>query len=339
VSGLSHVDALGRPSDINNPGGFVGDSGTESTSSWFGTKSYIADLFNISEPKWFTPIANATGITFEAINDNGDVVGACDDDGTNARGIFYSGSGSLVDVGPCQLFDINNNRLAVGVDNDGNAISVNLQSTTDPPSFSLARLTLPEPYTTAVARAVNASGTIVGYLGNDEKAFVSYPDGTTLDLNEVLEFTGYTLLDAFDINDSGQIVGTAVSPDGLWAYIATPKASPRMGGLTLGDWATIFGESLGVDAGGFTPYGPIPPWGPEQWNALSVEQQDSLTRFTIAQLSRALTSFEMRAQINLALLLPNSTLGPLQESARDDRQVAEIQSKILDARRRILRLR
>ena len=60
---------------------------------------------------------------------------------------------------------------------------------------------------------INASGQVVGYSeinsGSDIRAFL-YSNGTMTDLNSLIDpACGWTLLDAYAINDSGQIVGTA----------------------------------------------------------------------------------------------------------------------------------
>jgi len=86
------------------------------------------------------------------------------------------------------------------------------------------------------AKAINASGQVVGWstgLG-PEHAFI-YSEGLMTDLNTFLPAnSGWTLLRANAINDSGQIVGYGDSPYGdKRAYLLTPIPEPATLGLML----------------------------------------------------------------------------------------------------------
>ena len=81
------------------------------------------------------------------------------------------------------------------------------------------------------AYGINASGQVVGYSeingGSDIRAFL-YSNGTMTDLNSLIDpACGWTLLDAYAINDSGQIVGTAGNATGqTYAFLLTPTPEP-----------------------------------------------------------------------------------------------------------------
>lgn len=75
---------------------------------------------------------------------------------------------------------------------------------------------------------VNNNGPVVGYSSTAgrcaTRAFLS-ENGSLLDLNNLLSpNTGWTLTDALDINDSGQIVGTGTINGQYHAFLMTPIA-------------------------------------------------------------------------------------------------------------------
>jgi probable HAF family extracellular repeat protein len=79
------------------------------------------------------------------------------------------------------------------------------------------------------ASAINDSGYVVGQslIAGDDRNHAFLYDGTTMrDLNDHLAAgsSGWTLADACDIHNNGQIVGCGYRPDGqLRAYLATPQ--------------------------------------------------------------------------------------------------------------------
>ena len=92
-------------------------------------------------------------------------MGAC---GNN--GFFHphtNTGGSVVDVGPCSLWDINDSRLAVGQDATKTPIYVDLSKTTPeiiklpPPAFGSQQFE-------GTATSVNASGIIVGFASSQK---------------------------------------------------------------------------------------------------------------------------------------------------------------------------
>ena len=78
--------------------------------------------------------------------------------------------------------------------------------------------------------AINNNGQVVGlsYTTNETYRAFLYSDGAMVDLNTLLPSgSGWTLIDAQGINDSGQIVGYGISPLGETnAFLLTPLALP-----------------------------------------------------------------------------------------------------------------
>ena len=95
----------------------------------------------------------------------------------------------------------------------------------------------------SVASGINNAGQVVGRFGNasrtQERAFATI-NGEMTDLNTVIAInSGWLLLDATDINNSGYIVGTGVTPSGrIHAFLLTPVAVP----LPAAVW--LFGSAL-----------------------------------------------------------------------------------------------
>jgi len=238
---IADLRSLGMPSDINNQATVTGtDFSGGPTGGIFGSRAFIYTFFPIPGNQiWLSPLPNSTGIAAEAINDLGDVVGGCDNGaGLYGAGFFYSAlTKKMTAIDSCFLRDINVNRLAVGGSASGQPIMVDLSKA----SPVLQSIPVPEPFVGAVATAVNSSNTIVGFCNSqgfqDSCAFVSYNSPAprswlTFNLNDLLSAsTPYTLVDAMDINEAGQIVGSAVlgpldKITGVYAYVATPFTVP-----------------------------------------------------------------------------------------------------------------
>jgi probable HAF family extracellular repeat protein len=80
--------------------------------------------------------------------------------------------------------------------------------------------------------AINSSGVIVGFsnTGSGSSAAFIYSGGVMVDLNTLLDSsgTGWTLEDANDINDNGQIVGDGINPLGQRdAFLLTLDVVPE----------------------------------------------------------------------------------------------------------------
>lgn len=97
----------------------------------------------------------------------------------------------------------------------------------------------------SVANGINSQDETVGWWsenGYDRRAFI-YKDGSMLDLNTLLdENTGWQLVEAKSINDSGQIVGYGIDPSGIdRGFLLTPVSIPTPSGSLV---LVLFGAFL-----------------------------------------------------------------------------------------------
>jgi probable HAF family extracellular repeat protein len=173
------------------------------------------------------------GINWSAaygVNDSGTVVG----DGQLAsgafRGIIWSPNGSMILLGTLggsssQATDVNNSGEVVGFASvaDGYQHAFTML---DAMMIDLGTLGGGSSY----AYGVNASGEVVGYswLANGDQHAFLYDDGAMLDLNSLIPSnSGWELLEAYGINDAGQITGEGLYDGQLSAFLLTdPPAGP-----------------------------------------------------------------------------------------------------------------
>lgn len=92
----------------------------------------------------------------------------------------------------------------------------------------------------SIAYAINSNGWVVGQagtIGGADHAFLYTGNGPMLDLNSLISpSSGWTLLDATDINDNGQIVGRgylATDPSVCHAFLLTVNTIPEPSTLSL----------------------------------------------------------------------------------------------------------
>jgi probable HAF family extracellular repeat protein len=221
ASGGSFNTPLTSLADINNNGQVVGrfaDGGSGVLSFLTGAHvEFGADGIG-------TPIGSG-------INNSGAVVGSSTDGMGNTTGFYFPGNViDLPDAG-LNLVDINDSGMAIGTSTAlGQPVymdfqNFNINKPPTPQAIPLAGSTY-EANPSQVS-AINNGNTIVG-AGTGFPA--SYPfvyqvgqSGPPANLNDlVVNSAGYSLVDARDINDAGQIVGKAVGPDGTFGYVATP---------------------------------------------------------------------------------------------------------------------
>ena len=98
------------------------------------------------------------------------------------------------------------------------------------------------------AEAINDNGQVVGYCftSGSDHAFL-YSNGIAQDMNTLIPASsGWTLEDAYGINDSGQVVGTGVNPSGqTHAFLYQNGTVTDLG--TLGGGMS---EAYGINASG-----------------------------------------------------------------------------------------
>lgn len=219
-SSVTDLGANSYAMAINNSGEVVGGNG----SAFKDVNGHVQSLGNPAGVSW----SAAYGV-----NDAGTVVGDGQLADGSFRGIIWSPAGSMILLGTLggrssQATDINNSGEVVGFA----SVSSGYQhafSMLDAMMIDLGTLGGGSSY----AYGVNNSGEIVGYswLANgDQHAFLYY-DGTMLDLNSLLPSnSGWELLEAYGINDSGQITGEGLYDGQLSAFLLT---DPPAGGANI----------------------------------------------------------------------------------------------------------
>jgi probable HAF family extracellular repeat protein len=137
------------------------------------------------------------------INNAGQVVGQSSNDkfGMPTYSAFIWRDGAMQDLGKMDNFGIAHNYNAMGINNLGQAVGY--------ASYDGAR-----------------------HDGNYSAAFL-WDDGKFINLTEMIFGNGWAMEFAFDINDAGQIIGTARMPDGYHTIIATPNVIPEPSTLLL----------------------------------------------------------------------------------------------------------
>lgn len=101
-------------------------------------------------------------------------------------------------------------------------------------------------FANSYAQGINDRGQVVGWLTNADDSGSGgflYSDGATYNLNDLLvNAPGYSITDAFGINDSGQIIAEANIPSKFPiddAVLLTPISTPTAIALPPAAWAAI----------------------------------------------------------------------------------------------------
>ena len=210
---LAIGDVASSANDINDVGYVVGTS-TSAT----GKRSFLW-----SQDAGMVDIGDVTGgsnnVSATALNDLNQVTGSLlSADGTVSPFLWDAASG-VSDLGNLPTgsdvgfgFDINNSTQVVGRSNtlDGDRAFLWLPDTG---MQSLGTLGFG-----SYAFGMNDAGTIVGLstISGAHKAMIWTETAGMLDLNSELqaEYAAWSLLEAYDINEKGWIVGLGVDPDG-----------------------------------------------------------------------------------------------------------------------------
>jgi probable HAF family extracellular repeat protein len=166
------------------------------------------------------------------INDNGQVVGSLYTPTYSAQHACVWSNGTVTDIGTLPGFSIstgsgiNSSGQVTGFACDGSNFRAFLYS-----GKTMTNLGTLSGYTSSFGRAINANGDVVGDVVNADFTVnhaMIYSNGTMTDLNTLIHSpANWTLTVAYDINDSGQIVGAGIDADGNpHAVLLTPVPEP-----------------------------------------------------------------------------------------------------------------
>lgn len=181
-----------------------------------------------------------------AMNSSGQVVGESYNDSSDVRAFLYS-NGTMTDLGSLggayiSASDINDKGQVVGhAQISGGAYRAFLYS-----NGTMTSLGMPPEWLSCGANGINALGQIVGGANvgaGVNHAFV-YSNGTMSDLNSLIAAgSGWTLQGAYDINDSGQIIGEGIIGGQYHAVLLTPLPEPStlalLGAVAIGLLACV----------------------------------------------------------------------------------------------------
>jgi probable HAF family extracellular repeat protein len=192
---------------INDSGQITGSCGT--------APGQHACLYNngtltqLPNPTTFTPI-NCGG---NAINNNGQVAGSCDDTNSNLHAVLWQ-NGTATDLGTLG----GQSASAAAINNNGQMVGSSGTSTGGSDAFLWSNGTMTDLGFTWIPAATNDNGVIVG-------SSMMYNNGTSQDLNNLIPSgSSFTLFAATGINDNGQIVVTGSNAQGYrHAFLLTPN--------------------------------------------------------------------------------------------------------------------
>lgn len=237
--------AYSAASAINNAGDVVGHSHSDVGIHAYLHRTSTGETVDIGASlPGFRPLSWA-----HAINDSGQVTGFAMVQGQGSQAFLWSAQAGVQLLGglSSQLVysyatDINDNGQVVGASYAGMFDHAFLWQD----GLGMIDLgDLPLGLDESVATAVNNRGQVVGIgsallvgLGPTRTAFLWQPDTGMLDLNGLVDPTDpledYYLTAAYDTNDAGQIVGTALTADGRQrAVLLTPVPEPTTALLLL----------------------------------------------------------------------------------------------------------
>lgn len=211
---------------INNSGTIVGTINlTQSTTAGF---VYSGSTYQ------YLPTLGGTDVSASSISNTGYIAGAAETASGQSVAFVYDGT-TMVNLGA-------NGRVsssALAVNDFGKAVGFTVDSNQETHAFIYDGTQLVEmgfALGNSNARGINGNGYVVGdFINVDTRNAFVYDGSTVMNLNDHMDASGagWTLVEAWDINDSGQIVGFAnVNGEGR-AFLATPDAVPEPATMTI----------------------------------------------------------------------------------------------------------
>jgi len=203
LSGLSSVSVAG----INDSGQIVGTDalgGTGHSQLFLDSNGTVTQLPLPS----FAAAPGATGCSASAINNNGVVLGGCDDASSDLHGVVWQ-NGTPTDLGTLG----GPQAEAAGINNLGQVVGFAQTSTDADHGFLWSNGKMTDLGLNFFPAAINDNGVIIG---GDQ----IYSGGTLQNLNNLIPAnSGYQISNAVAINDNGQIL----AQDGGEALLLTPS--------------------------------------------------------------------------------------------------------------------
>ena len=218
-SGVTDLGAGVYAMGINDDGAIVGSNGH----AFKLVNGVYKDLGTLPGGDWSSAYD---------VNDSGAAVGY----GTLAsgmmRGMLWDPSGALTELGTLG----GANSYAMAINNSGEVVGHSAVASGYEHAFLAIAGVLTDLGTlgggSSYAYAINDSGSIVGYSWSDDeetpRAFL-YTGGVLLDLNSLIPADcGWQLLNAYGINNAGQIVGTGLYDGQSSAFLLDPAPQFRL---------------------------------------------------------------------------------------------------------------
>jgi probable HAF family extracellular repeat protein len=223
---------------INDPGIVIGGNGH----AFILTNGVYSDLGVLLGGDW----SSASGI-----NQSGTVVGDSSVSSGNFRGFVWNPQSGMVELGT--LGGLNSH--ATAINNSGEVVGHASLPSGYEHAFSAVGAIMTDLGTlggSSYAYGINDSGTIVGYSwpasSDNPHAFV-YLNGIMIDLNSLVPSgAGWQLVEAYGINNAGQIVGEGLLNGQSHAFRLDPAFVPGIGTI-----ATTFSITSVPEPGTMSP--------------------------------------------------------------------------------------
>jgi probable HAF family extracellular repeat protein len=232
MTGLGSSSVCSLAYGINDSGQVVGECGV----IWMGEIYPDAFLFSGKMAGWLGTLGGSySGAS--SINNSGQIVGWSDEYGDNQIDAFLWTTGVMTDLGTLAGSSsyatcINNNGQVAGYGPASSAYTAPMHAFLWSSGIKTDLGTLGGTNSASIAYGINNSGQVVGISGGH--AFL-YSGGNMTDLNSrISSYSGWTLLSANGINDSGEIVGQGINPSGMSrAFLLVPNPHRATATATL----------------------------------------------------------------------------------------------------------